>query len=85
MSLHYLLLLHLCTVYVLLGALFRNTFNVCHNIKNVYLIVLVLKMIVFYLLGMLKVFQEKNGRSSDDTEHEDKEGNSDALHIHTVD
>jgi hypothetical protein len=33
---------------------------------------------------MLKVFQEENGRSSDDTEHEDKEGNSDAFHIHTV-
>ena len=41
-------------------------------------------MIVFYLLGMLKVFQEENGRSSDDTEHEDKEGNSKAHHTDTV-
>jgi hypothetical protein len=41
-------------------------------------------MIVLYLLRMLKVFQKENGRSSDDTEHKDKEGDSDALHIHTV-
>ena len=84
LPLHYLLLLHLHAVYALLRAPFRNTVNVCHNIKNAYLIVLVLKMIVFYLLGILKVFQQENGRSSDDTEHEDEEGNSDAVHIHTV-
>ena len=39
---------------------------------------------IMFLLEILKAFQEENCRSSDDTGHEDKEGNSDALQVHTV-